>query len=326
MIDTQNKLPALSVLLVTDQYETVRLVVSCFAAQTVSDSIEMVIVIPSDKASQVPVRDLNMFHSVKVQPVDSIHPMPAARAVAVRAATAPVVFIGETHSFPHPTFAEAIIAAHEGPWDIVVPGLGNANAATPWSWAAFILDYGYWLAGLSASPIANGPTWNASYKRGLLTDLDEQLDSALSSGDELPQALRAKNAQVYFNPSAVIDHTNVDGEGWMDERFLSGLVVGANRSRRWSSARRAFYFFAMPLVPVLLLFRTRAAVRLLLDENKLPRWSLVAITAGAIIRTIGEAVGYVAGIQPEAEERMEHYELHKLRFASRLTGAVEVFA
>jgi len=292
----------------------------------VSDSIEMVIVIPSDKAAQVPVGELTMFQSVKVQGVDSIHPMPAARAAAVRASTAPVVFIGETHSFPHPRFAEAIIEAHQGPWDVVVPGLDNANPATPRSWAAFILDYGYWHAGLSASTIANGPTWNASYKRGVLTDLGEKLDTALSSGDELPEALRARRAQVYFHPSAVIDHTNVEARGWVDERFLSGLVVGANRARRWSSARRAFYFFAMPLVPAVLLYRTAGAVRLLLDEDRLPRGSLVAITAAAIIRTIGEAAGYVAGIAPEAEERMEHYELHKLRFASRLAGAVEVFS
>jgi hypothetical protein len=326
MTDVEKMRPALSVLLVTDQYETVRLVVSCFAAQTACDRIEMVIVIPSEKASQVPVGELTMFQGVKVESVESIHPMPAARAVALRASTAPVVFIGETHSFPHPGFAEAIIAAHEGPWDVVVPGLGNANPATPQSWAAFILDYGYWLSELSASPIANGPTWNTSYKRELLTDLGEKLDTALSSGDEVPHALRARRARVYFEPSAVIDHTNVEASGWVDERFLSGLVVGANRARRWSQARRAFYFFAMPLVPFVLLYRAGSAIRLLLNENKLPRGSLAAIAAGAIIRTIGEAVGYVAGIGPEAEQRMEHYELHKLRFASRLAGAVAVFA
>jgi hypothetical protein len=82
----------------------------------------------------------------------------------------------------------------------------------------------------------------------------------------------------------------------------------------------------MPLVPFVLLYRAGSAIRLLLNENKLPRGSLAAIAAGAIIRTIGEAVGYVAGIGPEAEQRMEHYELHKLRFASRLAGAVAVFA
>ena len=326
MIENGPDTPDLSVVLVTDQYETIRLVVACFAAQTVRDRIELVIVIPSVKAPQVPLRELEMFHGVIVKEVESIRPMPAARAAGVRSATAPILFIGETHSFPHPGFAETIVTAHEGPWDVVVPGLGNANPATPQSWAAFILDYGYWLAGLSASQVANGPTWNASYKRHVLTDLDERLDTALSSGDELPQALRARGSRVYFEPAAVIDHTNVEAAGWLDERFLSGLVVGANRASRWSAARRAFYFLAMPLVPLILLYRTSGAIRLLLAQDKLPRGSLAAILAGVIVRTAGEAAGYVAGIGPKAEERMEDYELHKLRYATRLAGAVEAFA
>jgi hypothetical protein len=284
-----------------------------------------VIVIPRENANEVPLERLQSFCGIRIVAVDAIKPMPAARAAGVRASTAPVIFIGETHSFPHPGFADAIIAAHEGPWDVVVPGLGNANPSSPRSWAAFVLDYGYWLAGLSASEIANGPTWNASYKRSILTDAGINLDTALSSGDELPQILRAGNRSVYFEPRAVIDHTNVEADGWADERFLSGQVVGANRGRRWSRARRAFYFAASPLIPFVLLYRTSKAVRVLLKDDMLPRGSLVAIAAGAVVRTIGEAAGYLVGIDAEAEERMENYELHKLRFASQLDGAVKAF-
>lgn len=326
MTDSLSAGAALSVVLVTDCYDTIQLVVACFAAQTKREQLELVIVMPLERVNEVPIADLRVFHGIRVVGVESIRPMPAARAAGVRASTAPVVFIGETHSFPHPGFAEAVIAAHDGPWDVVVPGLANANPATAKSWAAFILDYGYWLARFSASPIASGPTWNASYKRCILTDLGPKLDTALSSGDELPQRLRAENRRVYFDPRAVIDHTNVERNGWADERFLSGLVVGANRSRRWSRPRRAFYFAASPLIPLVLLYRTSKAVRVLLRDESLPRGSLLAIAVGAIVRTVGEAAGYLAGIDTEAEERMEHYEMHKLRFASRLAGAAESFA
>jgi hypothetical protein len=326
MIRISEGQPSLSVVLVTDQYSTVRLVVKCFAAQTVSDRIEMVIAIPGHKASQVPIGELTMFHSVRVQSLESIRPMPAARAAAVRATTAPVIFIGETHSFPHPAFAEELIAAHEAPWDVVVPGLENANPGSPQSWAAFILDYGYWLTGLSPSEIPNGPTWNASYKREVLLDMGSALDVALSSGDELPQALRARGSRVYFEPKAVIDHTNVESNGWIDERFLSGLVVGANRTRRWSRARRVAYFLASPLIPLVLLNRLRGPLKLLLKKGALPGGSLPALLFAVTVRTIGEAIGYVVGIDKSSEERMEDYELHKLRHASQLAGAVEALA
>jgi hypothetical protein len=326
MTSKQQAAPALSVVLVTDHYETVSLVVACLAAQTIRDRVEIVIVLPQGCGHEVPRDDLAIFAGVRTVEVPSIRPMPPARAAGVRAAAAPVVFIGETHSFPHPQFAEFLVKAHEGEWDVVVPGLLNANPSTPKSWAAFVLDYGYWLASLSPSPIGNGPTWNASYKREVLVELGERLDTALSSGDDLPRELRARNRRVYFEPRAVIDHTNVEVSGWADERFLSGLVVGANRGKRWSRLRRAFYFAASPLIPFVLLYRAGRPIQILLRHRTMPRGSLAAIVTGAFVRTIGEAAGYLRGITPEAEQRMEEYELYKLRFATKLGGAVEALA
>ncbi|HEX6574995.1 MAG TPA: hypothetical protein VF042_08475 [Gemmatimonadaceae bacterium] len=319
--------PALSVILVTDHYHTISLVVACFAAQTIHEQVEMVIVLPEGRADEVPVSELSqVLNGVRVVEVASIRPMPASRAAGVRATTAPVVFIGETHSFPHRRFAELIVDAHKGPWDVVVPGLLNANPSTPKSWAAFLLDYGYWHAGLSPSPIGSGPTWNASYKREVLSELGDMLDTALSSGDELPHELRARNRRVYFEPRAHLDHTNVEVSGWADERFLSGLIVGANRRKRWSVPRRAFYFAASPLIPFVLLYRTARPTALLLRDGSMPRGSLAALITGAFVRTAGEAAGYMSGISQEDEQRMEDYELYKLRFASKLRGAVEALA
>ena len=54
--------------------------------------------------------------------------LPAARAAGVRAAGAPVVFVGETHTYPHERWAEALIAAHEHAWTAVTPGSAPAPA------------------------------------------------------------------------------------------------------------------------------------------------------------------------------------------------------
>jgi len=318
--------PALSIVLVTDQHETIRLVLACLDAQTVREKIEVVVVIPADRAAEIPSGEQLSFHSVNVVEIESIRPMPPARAAGVRASNAPIIFIGETHSFPHPQFAEEIIAAHDGPWDIVVPGLENANPESPKSWSAFVLDYGYWMSGLCPAVIPNGPTWNASYKRDLLLSLGERLDDVLSSGDDLPMELKSRRHTVYFQPRARIDHLNVEIGGWADERFLSGRVVGANRSRRWSRMRRGFYFIASPLIPLVLLYRTSASVRLLIRHRSLPSWSIAAIIAGVLVRTAGEAVGYLAGISSDEVERMEEYELHKLKSVRRVRGTAEAFA
>lgn len=308
--------PRLSVVLVTDRFATISGVVDSFAAQTARAAVEVVIVLPSDVAHEVDESRLEGFAAFRIVTRPSILPMPGARAAGVRAATAPVIFIGETHSFPHPGFAEALIAAHEGPWDVVVPGLDNANPDTPRSWASFLLDYGYWFAGLPSAQISGGPTWNASYKKEALLELGSLLDGVLSGGDELPTALRERNRRFFFEPAAKIGHVNLESRGWLDERFLSGLTVGANRRKRWSMPRRIAYFFGSPLIPFVLLYRNIPSLRHLYGSRRLPGGSAVAIVVSAFVRSAGEAVGYLRGLHPDAELRMQDYELNKLRYVS----------
>ena len=49
-------------------------------------------------------------------------------------------------------------------------------------------------------------------------------------------------------------------------------------------------------------------------RGALPRGAVAAVVLGAFIRTAGEVVGYVVGARPDAQPRMDHYELHKLAF------------
>ena len=111
---------------------------------------------------------------------------------------------------------------------------------------------------------------------------------------------------------------NLEARGWTHERYLSGLVVGANRSRRWSPPRRAFYFLASPLIPFVLIYRNRSSLQRLYSSKGLPWGSAAAVVAGSLVRTFGEAVGYLHGISPDAEATMEEYELNKVAYVDVL--------
>jgi hypothetical protein len=310
--------PALSVVLITDHFNTIRRVVRHLSAQTAQTKLEVVIVCPSSRELEADESMFTGFAAVKVREVGSLHPMSAARATGVREATAPVVFLGETHSYPHPEFAAALIAAHEGPWDVVVPGLDNANDDGPKSWAAFLIDYGYWLRHLPAGQAGAAPTWNVAYKREALLELGDKLGSALTGGDELATAFRARGRTIYFEPAAVLDHANVSRTFslWFDERYLSGLLVGGNRRGRWSVSRRWIYALASPLIPLVMLRRVAPAVRAALANRRLPPLTIPALVLGVVARTFGEVVGYVAGARSSDEERMEEYELHKMKYTA----------
>jgi hypothetical protein len=240
--------------------------------------------------------------------------MPRARAAGVRATTAPLIFLGETHSYAHPGFAAAVIAAHDGPWDVVVPGLDNGNPESALSWAGFLSDYGTWHRALAPGEIGSGPTWNVAYKRESLLALGDNLEHALSSGDELWSAFRAQGRRWYHAPDAPLEHVNVSRpRSWAHERYLAGFMVAANRNARWSLPRRVAYLLASPLIVIVLLSRLRTPLRAV-RSRQLPAGTMPALVAGVILRTLGEAVGYLGGASREHESQMEEFELHKLKY------------
>lgn len=307
----------LSVVLVTDHYRTIQRVVQHLGAQTVRGEIELVIVAPAASPLDLDATAVSGFADVRIVGLESIWPMGQARAAGVRAAGAPLVFLGETHSFPHPGFAAALIKAHLQPWDVVVPGIGNANPESPLSWASFLMDYGQWLDQLPAGEIGGGPTWNVVYKRDVLADMDASLDELLSHGDGLAVAFRAAGRRSFFEPAARLDHVNVSRpRWWVEQRYLVGLLIAGTRSARWSPLKRLKYIAASPLIPAVVLWRVLGPIRLLARQGVLPGGTIPALLVGAIVRTAGEVVGYARGAGPNAQPRMDEYELYKLKFTS----------
>ena len=307
--------PRMSVVLVTDQYRTIRRVLESLRRQTIRQDLELVIVMPPGTVAGDDVVTLDEFSWVQRVEVPTIHPMPAARAAGIRAASAPIVFLGETHSFPRPELAEALLESHNGEWDFVVPGLANANPASPWSWGSFLIDYGTWHEVLPEGATGGGPTWNVAYRKSVLLEADDRLELAMEHGDELAEWFRHRGVKAYFQPRAKLDHANVSQpKWWIEQRFLCGVLVAAARRKRWNLSRRVLYVAASPLIPAVIVYRLRHALRKLRDSGVLPPGAIAAVVFGAVIRTAGEVVGYVMGAKPGAQPRMDHYELHKLAF------------
>jgi hypothetical protein len=313
----ETPVPRLSVVLATDTYETIRPVVRHLGRQTIREQIELVIVGERGRILDVDPLETEGFAGVSVVQVASLFPIGPARAAGVRAARAPVVFIGETHTYAHPTWAERIVEAH-AERDGVVPGFGNANPRSALSWAIFLLDYGQWLHLLPPRETSSAPTHNGSFRRQLLLDLGETLDQALTQGDHLSLLLHARDHRLYFEPAARIDHLNVARwRPWLQERFLGGVLLAGRRAQRWSALRRLVYLCGSPLIPPLLVLRLRKPLGAARRAGQLPAGTLPALIVGGLVSAAGEMVGYAAGHPGSAEPKMMEFELHKVRYASR---------
>lgn len=309
--------PALSVVLATDTYATILPVIERFRQQTIRERLEIVLVVPEREAASTEILDLSEFAAVRVVAVEGIVPLAAARGEGVRAATAPLVFLGETHSFPRDDLAEALVRAHASPWAVVVPAFENANPDGALSWAAFLFDYGLWAEGRPPGEIDRMPGYNVAYRRSVLLKLGNRLERVLAQGDELVIALRAQEQHAYFEPRARIEHANISYFApWVRQRFLVGRVIGSTRGARWGPFRRLVYVCGSPLIPAVLLFRMIGPVRWTGRRRRLPAGTMPAMILGSVLKAAGEMVGYARGESASAGRRVDEYEVQKISHTS----------
>lgn len=307
----------LAVILATDTYERGRNVIHTLARQTIADRIELILVTTSADEVRTAAAGRGGFHSVTVLSTDSIAPLSAARAIGVRAATAPYVFIAETHAYPDPDMAAKLVQLLSREWSLAVPGFRNANPRNGISWAGFLSDYGAWSRALPAGETQRAPAHDTAFRRSVLMEFGVRMEWALGFGDELYIGLQARGHRTWFEPTAGIQHVNIDRVGhWVRERYLSGVLIGGNRSSRWTWSRRLLYVCASPLIPFVVLARVQRGVREVSRREHLPVGTIPAIVVGVILKVAGEVRGYLLGAKHEHEAGMTAFEVRKLAFNS----------
>lgn len=307
-------LPAMSVVLVTsDTFASIRRVTRFLRNQTIAHRIELVLVGPTaDCTNDLLPEETDIFHSVKaVGTGGRIENVDIAAATGVRASTAPVVTLVEDHAFPEPGYIEALLEAHRGPWAAVGCVVLNANPDTTISWANLLLAYGSW-----AEPVARGESKNISrhniaYKRAVLEEFGDSLESFFGRDGGLLQILVKRGHRLFLETGARINHANPSLlSSTIELRFNGGRIYGATRARleNWSLWRRALYVVGGPLIP---LFRARPLHHKVFKGGLFPR-VYPALILGLMLDGIGQAMGYALGPGSTAE-RLARFEFNRKR-------------
>ena len=286
-------------------------VVDAVAAQDVADRIELVLVDlePRAEALVVPphLREVHV-------------PLPggglsAAKATAVRRATAPVVAFVEDHCYPEPGWAAALLEAHRGPCAAVGYTFVNANPETRISRSAMFADYG-----MFAHPHPGGPAElisgnNVSYKRDRVLPFGDRLGDLLVVDFNIQEALKARGESLYIAADAVAAHENYVKTRDLAEANRSYCrLMAANRSRGWSRRRRWLYALATPLgAPAVKLIRfvRNVAGRPSLAPEAVA--SLPVLLSAYAWAAVGEARGYLDASPRVAEETFKIWELDTVR-------------
>lgn len=307
--------PLLSVILVTpDRFDTIERTVQHLRAQELRDRIELVIVAPSRQSLGVEEAMLSDFGHRQVVEVGAIRSNASGYAAGIRQATAPVVVLGEDHSYPGPGWAEALSKAHEQPYAVVGPVVANANPGSAVSWADFILGYGPWLDPTPSGEVDYLPGHNSAYKRDLLTEYGPELDVWLEAESVLHGDLRSRGHRLYLEPSARTFHFNFSRRSsWLAATFHSARTFAARRVRtgRAFPLRRLLFTLGTPLIPVIRLRRCLRDLRRCEQPVSLPRL-LPSLVLALLVSATGEAIGYAIG-PGDSPQQVAQFEFHRDR-------------
>ncbi len=307
--------PAVSYVVVTDRFDTVRDVVRAVAAQTVRDQIELVLVCPSEAELGLESELVAGIGSVRVVEAEPLAPITVPCAAGIAAASAPLVFVGETHSFPEPDCLERLLAAHaRGNYAVVMPQLLNANAGRASSWANVFVTYRDWLPP-AGGEVTSVSTHNGCFRRDLLVAYGARLPEMLDFGSGLDAEFRAQGYGLLLEPSARLPHLNVATlGGWIADRFLVARIYADAKARSWSRVRRLLYCLAGPLIAPLIVARVLRSPQWAEHRAAMPSGTLPGVVFSALVIAVGEMCGYVAG-SGSAPRRIAKYEIHRARYA-----------
>ena len=305
--------PALSVVLITpDNFETLRRTVGCLVRQTVREQIELVILAPASATIDVDAQLVAPLAGVQVVRLASLTPTGPARAAGIRAARAPVVAFGEEHCFPAPGWAQALIEAHRGAYAAVGPAMHNANPETIVSWADLLIGYGPWAAPIAKHEPDYLPGHNSSYKRAVLLDYGDRLDTLMEAETVLMWDLRAKGHKLLLDPAAASAHMNFGfWSSWLPVMFLNGRAFADTRASGWPLTKRLAFVAASPLIPVVRFTRTIAHARRLGRGASFLARVIPAMCVGLVADGIGQMAGYALGAG-NAHARMAEFEWHRM--------------
>lgn len=242
---------------------------------------------------------------------------PARRAGLERLET-PILAFVEEHCFTDPGWAEALIAAHEGPWATVGYSFRNANPESYVSRSAMLTDYGLWLEPTARGPVQNLPGNNISYKREAFLSLGDRLEAALASDFIAHETFRERGLPMFVEPGARAAHMNfttVWETGLTNYIWCRAMAAQRATAAGWSPLRRVVQGAVTPATAPL--YRTARLLRTM--RSRKPLWKDLALglpvfLAVSVWAGLGEAAGYLVG-PGDAERQLKRWELDVERTA-----------
>ena len=212
--------PRLAMVLATDSWPTAATTAAHLARQSRAADVELVIVAEPGGVRVPDAAADGLAGIAVVEEPGALADLARARAAGVRAARAPVIAFGETHSFPQPRWADGLLRAFEDERLAAAgPAVANGNPDTLRSWVSALMDYGPWVPPVEPSDQLDLPGHNSAFRRDVLLARGDGLADALRSDTLLSRDLRLDGHVVRVEPAARTAHVNATlPVSWLRDR------------------------------------------------------------------------------------------------------------
>jgi hypothetical protein len=221
--------------------------------------------------------------------------VPRLRAAGMAVASGVIVAFIEDHCVCSSGWRNAIVKAHELPFEAVGGPVDLARGGRPLDWAVYFYDYSRFAPPMISAPALSLSGANMSYKGTLLRGLGANLQHGVMEVI-LERELRRRGVVNYIAADAIVIHSkrhsirNAIGLAYALARgYAAQRVLGA------AATRRVTYSCVTPLLPFLLGGRILAAT--ILKRRKILQLALALpwLAVLLIAWSLGELAGYLAG-------------------------------
>jgi hypothetical protein len=250
-------LPSISVILsAMGSFRVLESTIARLCVQTIRDRMELILVGPAQAEPPWASALRDRFQSLQIITAEPFVSIGQSNALGVESARADVVVFGEDHCFPEPGWAEALVAAHQGPWAAVGPQVSNANPRTAVSRADFLIGYSPWASPCESGEVHILPGHNSSYKKAVLLEYGDTLADYLQAETVLHYDLTRRGKKLYLEGRARTAHVNFSRlSSWFTVQSMQGRVFASERRKNWGAAKRLLFAAASPLIPAVRLAR-----------------------------------------------------------------------
>ncbi len=303
--------PDLAALLVVgDSREHAQRALDSLYAQTIADSIEIIVV--DLKTNDAPPLAVSPSAATRYVIPEREMTWGEGRALAAKLARAPVLAFIEGHCIAHSEWAEALVRAHRQPFVAVGYAFTNPHPETYLSRATLTSKYGSWLHPTTSRVTRALPCGNVAYKRDELLKLGDDLENLLTPDFVVHERFNEKGLSMYVESGAIVAHNSlVKLSQLLVSSFVFCRILASKRmeAQRWSRTRRLGYGLATPIVSPCI-----AIWRLFSSQTETPaEWKyLPVVLAKGAACALGESVGYLFGAG-SAEIDFVRWELHVAR-------------